>query len=133
MGWFQGSALKLYVANVSEELVESLYEKSMRDVVVEYLQLVAKGRDQTLTSVLFTTRRGFCEFFEHEYFTVSSINTEMTRLELFNFLPEVQAKAMCHQECELKTRLNHCNRVLHDFIFAYKAFQSGQRRSRDSQ
>ena len=130
VGWLQTCALNLYVANVSEELVENLYEKSMSNVIVERLQLVPKGPGQTLKSVLFTRSRGFREFFEHEYFTVSSTNTGMTPLELFNFLPDVQAKAMCREEGELKARQDHCNRILHDFVFAYKAFQSREMGSR---
>ena len=81
------------------------------------LQLVP---GQTLKSVLFR------EFSEHEYFTVSSTNTGMTPLELFNFLPDVQAKAMCCEEGELKARQDHRNRILHDFVLAHKVFQWGK-------
>ena len=42
VGWFKGSKLKLYVANVCEELVESLYMKSMTGAFVQYLQLVKR-------------------------------------------------------------------------------------------
>lgn len=126
VGWFKGAKLKLWVANVSEDLVECMYEKSMRDVAVERLQLVPKEPEQTLKSVFFSKSRGFREHFEHEYFTVLSTNTGMTPVELFNFLPAAQAKAMFHQESEVKARVNYRNRVLHDFVFAYKAFQSGE-------
>ena len=123
VGWFKGSKLKLYVANVCEELVESLYMKSMADVFVQYLQLVPKDPKQTLSSVLFSISRGFRDFFEHEHVSVLSTSTGMTPVELFNFVPEVRAKVM-FDESEVKTRENHRNRMLHDFVFAYKAFQS---------
>lgn len=69
VGWFKESKLKLYVANVSEELVESLYEKSMRNIFVECLQLVPpKGTERTLNSIFFSTSRGFREFLNTNIF-----------------------------------------------------------------
>lgn len=52
----------------------------------------------------------------------------MTPLELFNFLPDVQAKAICHMEGELKARQDHHNQILHDFVYlliAIKDFEPG--------
>ena len=71
VGWYKevepDYRMKLYVAKISEQLVESMYLDSMHNIGVECLKLIPQ-RDVTLKSIFFSQNRSFRDFYSHDYF-----------------------------------------------------------------
>ena len=97
---------------------------------MECLKLIPprdSGDDVMLKSILFSQSRSFSDFFSHDYFSIEVANTGMTPVQLFNFLPQAVANAIFSgDEASIARRKDGRNQLLREFVYAYKAFQSGE-------
>ena len=66
--------MKLYMANLSSEIIDNLYTNFMGNISVKRLQLCPKGADETMKAV-FSQNRSFSDHFTHEYFVVKEVET----------------------------------------------------------
>lgn len=60
-------SMKKYIANLSEEMVEDMYDTIMGGFCVFYLQIVP-SKNATLDEVFFSGSKSFSDFYKHEYF-----------------------------------------------------------------
>ena len=113
------TTMKLYMANVSEYMVDTMYMSYAGRFAIDYIKLEAKD---SLQNALFSSRRSFSEYYSSDIFVPKAFSTGLTLLELLNFVPTSEANNF-FKEDQLKTRIEVQNRLLSSFIFAYKSFQ----------
>ena len=117
--------MKLYMANLSSEIIDNLYTNFMGNISVKCLQLCPKGADETMKAV-FSQNRSFSDHFTHEYFVMKEVETGYTLLDLLNFVPKMMLHETFDDEERRSKHLHHHDHIVDSFIFALKAFQSRQ-------
>ena len=119
-------SMKLYMANLSPNIVDNLYTDFMGSISLKYLQLYPKDAADDTLSAIFSRNKSFSDHFTHEYFVVKEVETGYTLLDLLNFVPKMELQETFHNEESRNKHLLHHDHILESFISAFKAFQSGQ-------
>ena len=118
--------MKLYMANLSANIIDNLYTDFMGNISLKYLQLCPKDTAGDTLSTIFSGNRSFSDYFTHEYFVVKEVETGYTLLDLLNFVPKYKLQETFHDEERRNKHLLYHDHILENFISAFKAFQSGQ-------
>ena len=112
---------QLYQANVSENMIDGLYTSFMKGIKIHYLKLEAKG---SLHHAFFSSSIAFSEYFSHDYFDPKATKSDLSLCHLLNFIPKNDIRSVFKEESECKIRVQHHDRLLHKFTYAYKSFLS---------
>ena len=115
--------MKLYVSNVSEDIVQQNYFSFMEEINIEYLTLFPKGKE-SLEATFFSCATSFREHHNKETFIINSNPTAFTMSEVLNFLPQHEIKKVFPvDECTVRSLCYE--QMVKNFVSAYKAFCSG--------
>ena len=110
--------MKLYVSNVSEDIVQQNYLSFMEEINIEYLTLFTKEKE-SLEATFFSNSTSFREHYNKETFIINSNPTAFTMSEvLFN-----RSKVFAVDECTIHSQCYE--QMVKNFVSAYKAFCSG--------
>lgn len=112
---------QLYQANVNENMIDSLYPPFMNGVKIQVLKLEAR---ESLHGTFFSSRTTFSEYFSHEYFDPKATKSDLSLCHLLNFVPKNDIRSIFKEESECRIRVQHHDRLLHKFGYAYKSFLS---------
>ena len=117
--------LKMFMANVSQQIIEDSYLSFMGNISLNCIVLQPKRTDELLKDTFFTKNTTFSSYFNHDHFIPKQIFTEYTLLDLLNFAPRSKFDEVFESDKAKRIRSDHQDQLLNNFIASYKGYQSG--------